>query len=78
MSHDILSQVGHYSIIKALQACEKLKRTSLVRSDRKLIFGDYGTNVMYTCAGVQVSRCSKKVLGLLHLWKNYQDYIGEY
>ena len=33
-----------------------------MRSDRKLIFGDYGTNVMYTCAGVQVSRCSKKVL----------------
>ncbi len=33
MSLNILSQVGHYSIIKALHACEKLKRTSLVRSD---------------------------------------------
>jgi hypothetical protein len=33
-----------------------------VRSDRKHIFGDYGTKVMYTCVGVQVSRCSKKVL----------------
>ena len=62
MSHDILSQVGHYSIIKALHACEKLKKTSLVRSDRKRIFGDYGTKVMYTCAGVQVSRRSKMVL----------------
>jgi hypothetical protein len=62
MSLNILSQVGHYSFIKALHACEKLKKTSLVRSDRKLIFGDYGTKVMYTCAGVQVSRSSKMVL----------------
>ncbi len=62
MSLDILSQVGHYSIIKSLHACEKLKRISLVRSDRKRIFGDYGTKVIYTCAGVQVSRRRKKVL----------------
>jgi hypothetical protein len=62
MSLNILSQVGHYSIIKALHACEKLKKTSLVRSDRKRIFGNYGTKVMYTCAGVQVSRRSKMVL----------------
>jgi hypothetical protein len=62
MSLNILSQVGHYSIIKALHACEKLKKTSLVRSDRKRIFGDYGTKVMYTCTGVQVSRRSKMVL----------------
>ena len=61
MSLNILSQVGHYSIIKALHACEKLKKTSLVGSDRKRIFGDYGTKVMYTCAGVQVSRNSKMV-----------------
>ncbi len=62
MSLNILSQVGHYSIIKALHTCEKLKKTSLVRSDRKRIFGDYGTKVMYTCTGVQVSRHSKRVL----------------
>jgi len=62
MSLNILSQVGHYSIIKALHACEKHKKASLVRSDRKRIFGDYGTKVMYTCAGVQVSRRSKMVL----------------
>jgi hypothetical protein len=33
-----------------------------VRSDQTRIFGDYGTKVMYTCAGVQVSRRSRMVL----------------
>ncbi len=33
-----------------------------MRSNRKRIFGDYGTKVMYTCAGVQVSRHSRMVL----------------
>jgi hypothetical protein len=61
-SLNILSLTGHQAIIKALNAREKLKRTSLVRSDCKHIFGDYGTKVMYTCAGVQVSRRSRKVL----------------
>jgi hypothetical protein len=37
-------------------------RISLVRSNQKRIFGDYGTKVMYTCAGVQVSRRSRMVL----------------
>jgi hypothetical protein len=55
-SMNILFHTDHQAIIKALNACEKLKRTSPVRSDRKRIFGDYGTKVMYTCAGVQVSR----------------------
>ncbi len=32
-----------------------------MRSNQKHIFGDYGTKVMYTCAGVQVSRCSRMV-----------------
>jgi hypothetical protein len=61
-SLNILSHTGHQAIIKALNTGEKLKRTSLVRSDRKHIFGDYGTKVMYTCAGVQVSRRIRKVL----------------
>ncbi len=58
-SLNIISKTGHHSIIKSLQALEKLKRISLVRSDQKRIFGDYGTKVMYTCAGVQVSRRSR-------------------
>ncbi len=61
-SLNILSHTGHYSIIKALHACKKLKRTSLVRSYCKCVFGDYGTKVMYTCTGVKVSRRSCKVL----------------
>ncbi len=32
-----------------------------MRSDQKRIFGDYGTKVMYTCAGVEVSRRSRMV-----------------
>jgi hypothetical protein len=49
-------------IFSALEECSKMKRTSLVRSDCKHIFGDYGEQVMATCAGVQVSRNSWEVL----------------
>ncbi len=58
LSLKIILKTGHHSIIKSLQALEKHKRISLVRSDQKRIFGDYGTKVMYTWAGVQVSRRS--------------------
>ena len=60
-SLNILSYTGHQAIINALDACEKLKRSSLVRCDCKHIFGKYGTKVMYTCAGVEESRWSHKV-----------------
>ncbi len=50
------------NIMIALEAWERLRRTSLVRSDRKRIFGDNGQPVWYTCAGVQVSRNSREVL----------------
>ncbi len=46
----------------ALDKCEKPKKTSVTRSDNKRIFGDIGKLVMYTCAGVQVSRNSPEVL----------------
>ncbi len=49
-------------IVCALEECEKLKKTSVTRSDLKRIFGDIGKCVMYTCAGVQVSRHSPEVL----------------
>ncbi len=51
-------------ITSALEACEKLKRTPLFRSDHKRIFSDsdYGKHVMYTSAGVQVSRNCHGVL----------------
>jgi hypothetical protein len=49
-------------IVAALEECERLKKTPLIRSDRKRIFGDYGRPVMYTSAGVQVSRNSPEVL----------------
>jgi hypothetical protein len=39
-----------------------LKKKSLLRSNRKNIFGDYGKEIMYTCAGVQVSQNSRQVL----------------
>ena len=62
MSLNILRQNGTEKIFSALEECSKMKRTSLVRSDRKRIFGDYGERVMATCAGVQVSRNSREVL----------------
>ena len=62
MSLNILRQNGMEKIFSALEECSKMKRTSLVRSDRKRIFGDYGERVMATCAGVQVSRNSQGVL----------------
>jgi hypothetical protein len=49
-------------IVSALEECEKLKKMSLVRSDQKRIFGDYGKQIIYTCTGVQVSRISQEVL----------------
>jgi hypothetical protein len=58
----IMGQVGQDKIFGALESCEKLRRTSLVRGDRKRIFGDHGKPVWYTCAGVQVSRNSPNVL----------------
>ena len=62
MSLDICRQITLKDIFSALDECEKLRRTSVTRSSGKRIFGDYGQRVMYTCAGVQVSRNSPDVL----------------
>jgi hypothetical protein len=50
------------SIQNALNACERLKKSPLIRSSAKHIFGDYGKPPMYTCAGLQVSHISREVL----------------
>jgi len=42
MSLNILRQNGMEKIFSALEECSKMKRTSLVRSDQKSIFVDYG------------------------------------
>ena len=62
ISLNILGKAGHQLIYSALEACEKLRKASLVRGDKKRIFGDYGKTGKYTCAGVQVDRRSKQVL----------------
>ena len=49
-------------IVSTLEECEMLKKTSLVRGDRKRIFGDYGQPIKYTSVGVHVSRNSSEVL----------------
>jgi hypothetical protein len=50
-------------IHNALNACETLKKSRLIRSNgKRRIFGDYGKSVMYTCAGVQVSQNSREVI----------------
>jgi hypothetical protein len=53
---EVIRNMSMKEIVCALEECEKLKKTTLFRSNRKHIFGDYGKHVMYTCAGAQVSR----------------------
>jgi hypothetical protein len=69
-SLNIVRRKGMNKIFSALEACSKLKKTSLVRSDRKRIFGDYGERVMATCAGVLVSRNSREVLDYAPFMEN--------
>ncbi len=57
-------------IVCALEECEKLKKTSVTRSDNKRIFRDFGMSVMYTRVGVQVSRNSPEVLNWNAFMKN--------
>ena len=61
-SLELYCHISMTEIMCALEECEKLKKTSVKRSDKKRIFGDYGQPVMYTCVGVQVSRNSPEVL----------------
>ncbi len=58
----ILGKCGMTHIMNALLACEMLKKISLLRRNGKKIFGDYVKEIMYTCAGVQVSWNSRQVL----------------
>ena len=60
-------------IISALEECQKLKKTSLVRSDRKYIFAKFGQHVMYTCARVQVSRNATGILD----YNAYMDQLSD-
>ncbi len=61
MSLSIIGNCGLRKIYNALEACKKLRKISLVRSDRKRVFGDNGKPVQYTCASKQVSRNSRDV-----------------
>jgi hypothetical protein len=74
MALKILRQNGMEKIFRALEECSKMKRTLLVRSDRKCIFGDYGERVMATCAGVQVSRNSQGVLDCAPFMENFPQH----
>jgi hypothetical protein len=58
----IIQSFGLKRIYNALEACEKMRKVSLVRGERKRIFTDYGKRIMYTCVGNQVSRNSPQVL----------------
>ena len=62
MSLRITANVGLKKIMNSLEACEKLRRTSLSRGDSKKVFSDYGTRPTYVCVGPQVSRNSNTVL----------------
>jgi hypothetical protein len=54
-SHCILGNSGMTWVMNALLALETLRKKSLLRSTKKKKIGDYGKEIMYTCAGVQVS-----------------------
>ncbi len=58
----ILGKCEMTHIMNALLACETIQKESLLRSNGKKMFGDYGKEIMYTCAGVQVSWNSRQVL----------------
>jgi hypothetical protein len=58
----ITRKITMKDIVADLEECERLKKTHFIRSDHKHIFGDYGRPMMYTSAGVQVSRNSPEVL----------------
>jgi hypothetical protein len=45
-----------------LNTCKRIKKSPLLRSSAKRIFGDYGKPPMYTCARLQVSQNSHEVL----------------
>jgi hypothetical protein len=75
----ILGKCGMTHISKALLACETLKKKSLLRSNGKKFFGDYGNEIMNTCAGVQVSWNRRQVLEAAPFlsWTNFLFVTGE-
>jgi hypothetical protein len=62
MALSITANVGFKKIMNSLDACAKLRSTSLSRGDANKVFSDYGTRPHYVCLGPQVSRNSKTVL----------------
>jgi hypothetical protein len=68
-----IGQISMKDMVCALEECEKPKKTSVTRSDSKRIFGDFGMSIMYTCAGVQVSRNSPEVLN----WNAFLENLPE-
>jgi hypothetical protein len=73
-SLELYCQMSKTEIVCALEECEKMKKTSVKRSDNKRIFGDYGQPVMYTCVGVQVSRNSPEVLNCNAFMENLPEH----
>ena len=57
----IIAECGLPIIYSALEACEKLRKVALSRSDKKRVFTDYGKEVTYACVGPQPSRNSQTV-----------------
>ena len=70
-SLDGIGQISMKDIVCALEECKKLKKTSVMRSDNKRIFGDFGMSIIYICAGVQVSRNSPEVLN----WNAFMEKL---
>lgn len=73
MSLTITANVGLNKIMNSLNACEKLRSTSLSRGDAKKVFSDYGTRPTYVCVGPQASRNSKTVLSQAPFMESLSD-----
>jgi hypothetical protein len=73
----ILGNSGMTWVMNALLALETLRKISFLRSTKKKYFGDYGKEIMYTYAGVQVSQNSRQVLQAAPLWTDLLSVTGE-
>jgi hypothetical protein len=75
ISLKILGKAGHHLIYSALEACERLRKASLVRSDKKRIFGDYGKQSSIRVLVFKLIGGVNRCLIMLHTWRNFQSII---
>jgi len=76
ISLNILGKAGHQLIYSALEACEKLRKASLVRSDKKRIFETMEKQSSIIVLVFKLIGGVNRCLIMLHTWKNFHSIIG--